>query len=123
MPPDFGGAGMKRPAPLRILWDHHKPTLFLLGLALVMALFFATRFAVHWVYWNDQRNYHTEIEPWMTIGFVARSWHRAPESVALLIGNPDDLHRKTLEEIAQDQGRPVEDLIADLTTALEQGRP
>ncbi|MBR9653387.1 hypothetical protein [Thalassovita aquimarina] len=114
---------MKRPAPLRILWDHHKPTLALLVLALAVALFFASRFVLHWVYWHDQRATHPDLEPWMTVGFIAHSWHRPPESVAVLIGNPDDLRRKSLEDIAKDQNRPVEDLIAELTALLETDRP
>lgn len=114
---------MKRPAPLRILWDHHKPTLALLALALAVALFFAVRFMVHWVYWQDQRGARPDLEPWMTVGFIAHAWHQPPESIALLIGDPDKLHRKSLEDIARDQGRPVEDLIAELTAALSKGRP
>ena len=114
---------MKRPTPLRLLWHHHKPTLLLLLLALAVALFFATRFVLHWIYWHDQRSIRADLEPWMTIGFIARSWQRDPQSIALLLGNPDDLRRKTLEEIARDQGRPLEELIAELTAALEKSRP
>ena len=111
---------MKRRAPLRVLWTHHKPTLFLLMLALLAILFFSGRFLVHWVYWHDHRDQPGEIEPWMTVGVIAHSWHRPPESIAVLIGNPEDIRRKTLEEIARDQNRPVEDLIAELTAFLQR---
>ncbi|MDX1780656.1 MAG: hypothetical protein R3256_04980 [Thalassovita sp.] len=102
------------------MWTHHKPTLFVLVLALLAVLFFSTRFVVHWVYWNDQRHLNPDIEAWMTVGYVARAWHTPPETLAELIGKPEDIRRKTLEEIARDQNRPVADVIADLTGFLQR---
>ena len=111
---------MKRPAPLRVLWDHHKPTMILLGLALVVALFFSVRFMLHWVYWQDHRHLRPDIEPWMTVGYVAHAWHAGRLVLANVLGQPEDIRRKTLEEIAHDQNRPVAALISELSAFLEK---
>ncbi|CUH62605.1 hypothetical protein TG4357_00202 [Thalassovita gelatinovora] len=111
---------MKRPAPLHVLWEHHKPTMILLGLALVLAVFFTVRFTLHWVYWQDHRNLRPDIEPWMTVGYVAHAWHTPALDLATLLGQPEDIRRKTLEEIAHEQNRPVAELIAELNAVLEK---
>ncbi|MGH1354203.1 MAG: hypothetical protein ACRBBS_03885 [Thalassovita sp.] len=109
---------MKRPAPLRFLWDHHKPTLLLLVLALAVALFFALRFVGHALYWHDLRDANPPIEPWMTPGFIARSWDVPRQDLAQILSTADLQNRPTLAEIAKAQGRPTEDLIAELTVWL-----
>lgn len=109
---------MKRPAPLRVLWQHHKPTLLLTVFALAVALFFALRFVVHAVHWQQVRGTHPPIEPWMTPRYIATAWHVPQDQLMAILGQADLPRRPSLTEIAQAQGRPVEDLIADLSLFL-----
>ncbi|WP_319823527.1 hypothetical protein [Thalassovita sp.] len=113
---------MKRPAPFRVLWTHHRTALLLTGLALVIALVFAAKLAMQVAHWNDART--VQPEPWMTPGYVARSWRHPPEDILAALGLPEPPRRRvTLSEIADLQGRPVEAVIADLLVFLQaQGK-
>ncbi len=108
---------MKRPAPFRVLWAHHKPTMLLSALALVIALVFAVRLALHVLHWNNAAA--TLPEPWMTPRYVAHSWRIPPQEIRTALGIPDELvRRQTLKDIARQQGRSVEEVIADLSAFL-----
>ena len=114
----MGRGGMKHPAPLRVLWAHHKPTLLLLVVALVFALFFAARFVLHVAYWHQMQGTRPQIEEWMTPRYIAKAWHIPPDDIRAALHLPDDTRRQTLEDIAKSQGRPVEALLSDLTVFL-----
>lgn len=109
---------MKRPAPLRVLWQHHKPTLLLTVVALSVALFFALRFVVHAVHWQQVRDTQPPIEPWMTPRYIATAWHIPQDQLTAILGQTDLSRRPSLAKIAKAQGRPVEDLIAELSLFL-----
>lgn len=109
---------MKRPAPLRLLWQQHRPTVVISALALVVALVFAARFAVHAVYWHQTQGGHPPLEPWMTFRFVSHAWEVPPDQVLDALHIPDTQRRQTLEDIAHAQNRPVGALISDLTATL-----
>jgi hypothetical protein len=98
-------------------------------LACALTLFFAGRFVVQAVYWSS----HDEapVQPWMTVGYVARSWGLDPHAIDTLAGLPTPEvkgHPQPLAEIAKDRGVPVETLIEAVETAVDalladQGRP
>lgn len=108
---------MKRPAPFRVLWTHHRTALLLTGLALAIALVFAAKLTIHLVYWNN--THAVRPEPWMTPGYVARSWRQHPEDIRSALGVAQDARRLSLSDIAELQGRPVEAVIADLLVFLQ----
>lgn len=88
-------------------------------LACAVTLFFAGRFAVYTIYWAT----HSEVpvEPWMTVGYVARSWGLDPRELDAAAGLPLPEAKgrpQPLAEIAADRGVPVAEVIAQVETAI-----
>jgi hypothetical protein len=94
-------------------------TAFLLACALT--LFFAVRFVVQAVYWSSHQE--EPVQPWMTVGYVARSWGLDPHEIDELAGLPTpDVkgHSQPLSEIAKDRGVQVETVIEAVETAVDR---
>lgn len=110
--------------PLARLWKHHRIALLLFGLTLGLTLFFAVRMAVFTIYWSDPVHRNLEPEGWMTPGFVAHSWDLPPGTVAEALKlDPDGTPRRiTLEELAEERGQPLSDLLSDVTAIIEAAR-
>ncbi|MFM7335703.1 MAG: hypothetical protein ACKO1H_15065 [Tabrizicola sp.] len=88
-------------------------------LACAVTLFFAGRFAVYTVYWATHQE--VPVQPWMTVGYVARSWGLEPRALNAEAGMPLPEvkgHPQTLEEIARDRGVPVAEVIAEVEAAM-----
>ncbi len=63
------------------------------------------------------------IRPWMSVPYVARSYRVPPTTLYGALGLPARPHdRRPLAEIAHLQGRPVQDLIGELQSAIQQFR-
>lgn len=63
------------------------------------------------------------LRPWMSIPYIARSHHVHIEVLYQAAGLPPDRHdHRPIGRIARQQGRPVEDLIARLETAIAHAR-
>jgi hypothetical protein len=98
-------------------------------LACALTLFFAVRFVVQAVYWSSHQE--EPVQPWMTVGYVARSWGLDPREIDGLAGLPTpDVkgHSQPLAEIAKDRGVPVETVIDAVESAVDklladQGKP
>lgn len=88
-------------------------------LALVAVLFFSVRLVGSVIYWSDPTHQAMTPEPWMSPGFLERSWDLPPESLASVIGiDPAETRGRSLAEIARDQGETVEELIARIEASL-----
>jgi hypothetical protein len=86
-------------------------------LALVLALFFAGRIVVRAVYWSQHRE--EAVAPWMTVGYVGRSWRLDPRAIDAEAGLPLPEGRPlTLEQIAASRGVPVAQVIAEVEAAI-----
>jgi hypothetical protein len=107
------------------LWKTRRLTLISFVVAVLLALFFATRLALATLYWADPEHLSQQPEAWMTPGYIGRSWQIDPRLLAEVLGlDPDAPPRKrTLEDIANDTGVPVETLIAKLTLFLTAQQP
>src|SRR5258708_32133984 len=107
---------------------------WLLVLALVLVVsatgLFAVRTVRRAVYWR----YHQDetIRPWMSIGYVAHSYRVPPWVLEQALGLPAQSDRpaerrppdhRPLREIAREQGRSVEEVIAILQNAIVHSRP
>ena len=81
------------------------------ALALALSLFFAGRITYRAVYWSQHR--FESVQPWMTVGYVGRSWGLDPRAIDARAGLPipDRGHPLTLEQIARDRGVPVAQII------------
>jgi hypothetical protein len=88
-------------------------------LACAVTLFFTGRMVVQAVYW--QTHQEMPVEPWMTVGYIARSWDLDPMQLDKLSGLPLPEVKgrpQPLSEIARDRGVPVADLVADVEKAI-----
>lgn len=110
-------------AALHRLWVHHKPTVIMMVAAIAAAVFFAVQVNDRGRDWRDRPAEAAPIEPWMTVRFVARSYLVRPALISDAIGAEKTRWKLSLEELAALQGRPVEDLIADLEAFLAEHRP
>lgn len=108
---------------IRNLWQRHRIALTIFVLACLVALFFSVRLVVMTIYWSDPSRRDAPMEPWMTPGYVARSWD-VPRSVLIDTLGPvaEERRRITLEEIAQAQGREVSDVVSELEEAIRAFR-
>ena len=103
------------------LWRNHKIALTGFVLATLVTLFFLFRLAVQTVYWSDPAHQDLTPQPWMTVGYVARSWGLDPHHIDAKAGFPplhSAGHPLTLDEIAARRGVPVEQVIAELQATI-----
>jgi len=92
-------------------------------LACAATLFFAGRFTVYTVYWANHRE--MPVEPWMTVGYIARSWGLEPRALDAAAGLPPPEAKgrpQPLSEIANERGVPVAEVVANVETAIENLR-
>lgn len=99
---------------------HRRLLIVAFALAVVLTAVLGGRLVVSSVYWAQHRD--RPIEPWMTVGMVARSYHvpRATLAAALDLGAARD--RRTLAEIARATGRTEADVAARLNAAIAAAR-
>lgn len=102
---------------MRRLWRAHPRLLLAFLAATGLALYFAGRLIWATVYWAEHR--HEAVQPWMTVGYVGRSWQLDPRAIDALAGLPlPDGNPLTLQEIADARGVPVADVIAAVEAAI-----
>ena len=92
------------------------------ALALALTLFFAGRFVAQVVYWSDPARQEQEVQGWMTLRYVAKSWRLPPRDLYEAAGLPGPTrgHPLTLEQLAEDRGIPLPQLIAEVETAIDR---
>lgn len=93
-------------------------------MALALTVFFSFRSVAFFIYWSDPARHEQPVAGWMTPRYVAHSWKVPPQLIMQVIGQ-DAMPKKrsSLEEIAKEQGRNLDDLIAELTQAVETFEP
>jgi hypothetical protein len=96
----------------------------LLAFVLVVSFtgFFAFRTAQRAIYWH----YHKDetIRPWMNVGYIAHSYQVPPHVLYRAIGLPNKPpDRRPIRDIARAQNRTVDDVIADIKSAIVHSRP
>ncbi len=88
-------------------------------LACAVTLFFAGRLVFFTLYWSDPAHQNQAVEPWMTVGYIARSWHLEAQDLGALAGLPQIKgHPQSLAELAQARGVAIAVIIADVETAI-----
>lgn len=108
---------------LRYLYRNHRFALGIFGLAFVAMLFFAVRFTVHWVYWQDPLHQNQPIAGWMTPGYIAQSYGVEIEVIRAALDLTEDSPRRVgLDDIAQLRGLTRADLIAEIEAAIAATR-
>ncbi len=96
---------------IRQLWERNRIGLIAFVLAAAVSLFFVLRLGIFWVYWSDPAHRDQPIEGWMTPGYIAYS-HDVPKELNAdaLDLTPGRHPHTTLEDIAEESGRTVEEL-------------
>ena len=73
------------------------------------------------MYWNAHRD--EPIERWMTIGYVAHSYHVPPHILHQALNLPPMPDHRPLGRIARDSGRSMTQIEAKLMHAIVHARP
>jgi hypothetical protein len=97
--------------------------LIVLAFALVVAVtgLFAVRTVRRAVYWHTHKD--EPIRPWMSIGYIAHSHRVPPHVLTEALGLPPKPDRRPIGEIARQQNRSVDEVIAILQNAIVHVRP
>lgn len=104
---------------MRSLFRRHRAASAVLILSLALALFFAIRLGLGALYWSQHAQ--EPVQPWMTAGYVGRSWNLDPRAIDRVAGLPPPQGRPlTLDEIARQRGVPVADIIARVERAVAE---
>jgi hypothetical protein len=108
---------MQERGGLHGLWHHHPWLVLAFLLAASLSTFLAGRIVVRSVYWATHRE--QAVAPWMTVGYVGRSWGLDPREIDRRAGlPPPDGRPLTLEDIARQTGRPVDEIVALVTETV-----
>ena len=75
-------------------------------LATAITLFFVVRIVTSAIYWADPAHQNETVKPWMTVGYIAKSWDLNPREIDILAGLPipEEHGPRTIKEIAQARG-------------------
>jgi hypothetical protein len=97
---------------MRELFRRHPRAVGAFLLASVAALWFLVDLVGGIRGWDGGRP--EPVQPWMTVGYVGRAWDLDPRAIDARAGLPlpADGRPFTLQEIADDRGVPVDDIIA-----------
>ncbi|TCP93194.1 hypothetical protein C8J42_102975 [Sphingomonas sp. PP-CE-1A-559] len=108
-------AGMTRTRPWR------KALIALFVAVVAFTGYHAVRTVSDAIYWNAHRD--EPIERWMTIGYVAHSYHVPPHVLHQALNLPPMPDRRPLGRIARDSGRSMTQIEAILMYAIVHARP
>jgi hypothetical protein len=91
-------------------------------LSLSVAGFFVVRTVRPALYWHYHRD--EPIRGWMTVGYVAHSYHVPPYVLYQALDLPHRPHdRRPLREIAKEQNRSLDEIRNVLLNAIAHARP
>jgi len=109
---------------LKRFWAAAPVATVILGLSLAVGAFFLVRITAFWIYWSDPAHRDVEIAAWMTPGYVAHSWQVPVKVVAdaVHISFPSPQGPRSLEDIAAEQGVPLDELMQAAKTAITEFR-
>ena len=88
---------------------------------LVFSVYHAVRTVNAAIYWHNHRD--EPIQSWMTIGYVAHSYHVPPHVLHEALGLPPEPDRRPLSEIADASGQSLDLIFARLNDAIVHARP
>lgn len=107
---------------MKPLFRRHPLLVLAFVLAACGATFFTGRIIWSAVYWAQHRQ--EPVQPWMTVGYVGRSWQVPPREIDARAGLPLPVkgHPLTLQQIADQRGVPVAEIVAlvEATVAVIQ---
>ena len=107
---------------LKYLWNHNKFLLIGFSIASLVTLGFLAKFTFSVIYWSNNRD--AAIEPWMPIGYIARSYKVERDWLMEQTGLPRDESRVrfSIEAAAEKAGISYEEMRQRLLDAIETRR-
>jgi hypothetical protein len=89
-------------------------------LATAVTLFFMIRIVTSAIYWADPAHHNETVKPWMTVGYIAKSWDLDPREIDVLAGlpTPEEHGPWTIKEIAQARGVAVQVVIDQVNATI-----
>lgn len=103
------------------LKQHHPWMFFAILLVFAAVVFFVIRLAVFSIYWMDPAHRHQPLQPWMTPGYIARSYDIPRDDVLhVLMPDKQNVSKMTLDQIAQARETDVATVIGELSVWLSQ---
>ncbi len=89
-------------------------------LATAITLFFIVRIVTSAIYWADPAHHNETVKPWMTVGYIAKSWGLDPREIDILAGlpTPKDHGPWTIKEIALARGVEVQVVIDQVNATI-----
>ena len=107
---------------LKYLWHNHRLLLVGFSVATLVTGFFLVRFVAVFIYWQTHQD--VEIERWMPIRYIARSYHVNRTWLLKQTGLPEGEYRPrlTIRRAANAAGIPYEEMRARLLAAIEERR-
>lgn len=109
-------------AKYKHLWHVAPVATALLSISIILLLVFTLRLTMFFL--RPPQPKDVTIEPWMTPGFVAHSWHIPPDVMAAVLQiDPGKGGRmQNLDHLAAERGIPVEELIQRIEDAISEFR-
>ncbi|MBN8809306.1 MAG: hypothetical protein J0I47_13875 [Sphingomonas sp.] len=89
--------------------------------ALAFTGYHVARVTYDTIYWSQHRD--EPIQRWMTLGYVAHSYHVPPHILHQALGLPPDPDHRPIGRIAHDRGTTVAAIAVKLTDAIVHVRP
>jgi len=107
---------------LKYLWQHNRLLLIGFAVATLVTTLFLLKFTVSVIYWSNNRD--ASIEPWMPIGYIARSYQVDRDWLLAQTGLPTDATRprQSIEDAATAAGISYDDMRARLLAAIKAER-
>ena len=102
---------------LKFLLRNHPFALSVFVLGAVVALYFAGRLVLGFIYFNDPRHQNQALEPWMTPSYVGMSYRIPREKVREVLGITPDHGRITMGRIAAERDMSMEQLQSEIEAA------
>src|SRR6478672_8541406 len=92
--------------------------LLAIGFLLVLSItgIFAVRTVRRAIYWRTHRD--EQIRPWMNLGYISHSYRVPPWVLSEALDLPPGPDRRPIREIAREQNRSVDQVIAVLQDAI-----
>lgn len=102
------------------LFRRHPVLVSAFALALIISVLLMGRIVLRTIYFAQHRE--EPVAAWMTIGYIGRSWGFDPREIDAMAGMPPPENGRpfTLQQIAEDRGMPVTEVIAEVEAALEK---
>lgn len=107
---------------MKRLFQNHPYAVSGFVLAAAVTLFFVFRIVASALYWADPAHHNETVKPWMTVGYIAKSWNLDPRQIDALAGlpTPDDHGPWTIREIAKARGVAVQQVIDQVNATIAE---